>query len=90
MCCICSAEVAPKHSTALFSLVELKEDLSVCLSQILLVLVAESDGLSPIIAAIAERKQNPSRTSCTNSENLAKTASASSTYEASVPRTPLV
>ena len=69
----------PKHSTALFIPKELKGDLPGRPSRILLLPLAEGDGLPPFICQIAERKLNPSRASCTSSANLLKTASASST-----------
>ena len=46
-CHICSVEVAPKHSTAWFSLLKLKVDLPGHLSRLLSVPVAEDDALPP-------------------------------------------
>ena len=69
----------PKHFTALFIPKELKGDLPGRPSRILLLPLAEGDGLPPFICQIAERKLNPSRASCTSFANLLKTASASST-----------
>ena len=48
-CCICSVEVPPKHSTALFILKRLKGNLPGRLSRLLLLPFTEGDGLPPFI-----------------------------------------
>ena len=61
------------------------------LSLLLLVPFAEGDSLLLLVCQNCPAKLNPSKASCTNSMNLLKTASASSTYkEARVPKTLLV
>ena len=44
-CRICLSDVAPKHSSALFTATALREDLPGRLSRLLLVAIAEGDGL---------------------------------------------
>ena len=73
MCRVCSAEVAPKHSTALFSPVELKVDLPPGhLSRPLSVPVAEDDGLLPFVCHSCQVKVGSIESKLHKLQKLAK------------------